>query len=253
MNAPSVARAASSASSSRSRARIRSRISAAAFSVKVIVRIELTSSPSSNTERTNRSTSTDVLPLPAPASSSRSPSRRSIATSCSSVNARSAVAGSERSSTTDPGEAATVARARRRARLELPGAQPRGQRQRAGPGVVEHFFELGLVPGVVGDEPAAGRRSLQVDAARPQVAAPEGLVKATHRFEAQELAHRQHVQRDLKLAVGRPPGALMLRAGRAALVVAHDGPRLWPLIYSIDDPAQANVLAGFEGRQRGGG
>ncbi len=41
--------------------------------------------PSSSTARAKRSTSTDVLPLPAPASSSSSPSRRSIASICSSV------------------------------------------------------------------------------------------------------------------------------------------------------------------------
>src|SRR5947209_6488771 len=224
MNASSVSRAAASAPSSRSRRRIRSRISAAAFSVKVIVRIAWTATPSSSTERTNRSTSTDVLPLPAPASSSRSPSRRSIATSCSPVKVRAGVSGSAvsgTSSTADPGVLAAVARAGGRAGLELAVLEPRRQRQRAAPSLAEQLLEFVLVTAVVGDQAVPRRGALQEHPARPEIASTERLIQARNRLEAQQLADREHVQRDLEPAVSRPARALVLGPGRAALVVAH--------------------------------
>ena len=222
MNAPSVARAASSASSSRRRRRIRSRISAAAFSVNVIVRIAATVDPilehraheSFDQHRRLAAAGAGVEQQVAVAALDRHQlllgERRRVRLHWQGLkHGRSRGSGTRRASTS-------------RAGLELAAAQPDGERHRALARVLEQLVELLSVASIVGDDRAADLRALEEHPPRAQIATAERLVEAGDRIEAEQLAHDEHVQRHLELAVERPARALVLGAGATALVVAHD-------------------------------
>jgi hypothetical protein len=143
---------------------------------------------------------------------------------------------------------APLPRARLRARRKVSRTEPRGERHRSRLGIGKLCLDLLDGPRIVSDEAAPDVEAVEEHATAPEVVTAERLVKTRHRLKPKQPPYRQHVERNLKLAVGAPVRPIVLGTRPPALVVTDGRVASAVDIHTVDDPANPHIVAESQGR-----